>query len=264
MRRVLLMALLAGSVAVAQEALVLRAGVIGGMVTSGFWEALSHDFRARSGIAIEVVASGPKHPIDVVARQESLDIVTMHSSDVMAHLVGEGLYEGLTPWVKNRQALLGPSSNPAGLLPTDTLEQAMTKLVATKAPVLIGASAGSLEVWHRIEQSLGITLHEEQRHFSAKTQGFLREAQALNAYVLFGDIPFAQRKLGASPLVRYGYDSPLLERPYVAIIGTQKRIGKARYDAARQFLDYLRSVHVKAIINSYRQQNSQEQIFFAF
>ncbi|MBN2721585.1 MAG: hypothetical protein JXQ77_02055, partial [Campylobacterales bacterium] len=85
----------------------LRVAVIGGMTMSGMWQEVAKVFEETYHIPLEVVATGPKHELNLYCRTHQVDLVTMHSSDTMVDLAADGIVENLTPWARNSQMLVG-------------------------------------------------------------------------------------------------------------------------------------------------------------
>ena len=79
----------------------MRCAVIGGMTDTGLWQALSERFEQSTGIAVEIVATGPKHEIAPVFRRGEADLITMHASDTIINLVADGYGIDPQPWAKN-------------------------------------------------------------------------------------------------------------------------------------------------------------------
>ena len=58
--------------------------MVGGMVETGFWQALDERYQAARGNKIEVVASGPKPVVIEAFRKGGIDLITVHACDAMA------------------------------------------------------------------------------------------------------------------------------------------------------------------------------------
>lgn len=227
----------------------LRVAVIGGMSMSGMWQKVAEAFEAHSGIAVETVVTGPKDELDGYCRAHPVDLVTMHSSDTMADLAGDGLFERLTPWARNAQMIVGSRSNPARIAPEDSLEQALQKIAASGAPFLIHASGGTFEVFGNLASTYGF---EPSVRFTTAKRGFLHGVARDGGYTLYGVIPFLMQKQHHEEIAGYFIDDPALRRPYLAAIGSSHRIGAERHRNAEKLLAFLTSETAQNIITTFR------------
>lgn len=238
----------------------LRVAVIGGMVMSGMWPKVADAFEKRYGIPVELAVSGPKHALDAYVRRHPVDLVTMHSSDTMSDLAADGFVEGLTPWVRNAQMIVGHRSNPAGIGRDDTLEQALAKITRTDAPFLVHASGGTFEVYSAMRTRY--RFNPDALSFTAKKRGFLNDMDRIKGYTLYGVIPFLMKKQSHPETAGFIFDDPTLRRPYLAAVGTQERTGPTQYGHARLLLAFLNSEQVQKLIGGHRIDGHEDQAVF--
>jgi tungstate transport system substrate-binding protein len=239
----------------------LRVAVIGGMVTSGMWDRIAETFEKRYGIKSEVVVSGNKKELDNYVREHQVDFITMHSSDTISNLVADGLFEGLTPWVRNAQMIVGVKSNPAGINPNDTLSEALQKIQRSKTPFIIHPSGGTFEVFHAIKEHYNFT---PDTIFLKNKRGSFKEVVAQEGYTLFGVIPFLLKKHSHPMIEGYYSEDVKLMRPYLACIAEKTKITQERYDKAQKLLAFLNSKEAQELITSYRMKGFENyRVFFA-
>ena len=233
----------------------LRVAIIGGMVTSGMWERIAETFEKRYGIKSEVLVSGNKTELDAYVREHQVDFITMHSSDTISNLVADGLFEGLTPWVRNAQMIVGVKSNPAGLTSKDSLPQALQKIQKNRAPFIIHPSGGTFEVFHALKEHYNFA---PDTIFLEKKRGFFKEVVAKEGYTLFGVIPFLLKKHSHPMIEGYYSEDAKLMRPYLASIAKKTKITQERYTKAQKLLAFLNSKEAQALIVSYTIEGLEE------
>ena len=106
----------------------LKVAIIGGIFSSGLWEKIATEFEKKHHIKTEVLISGNKKELDAFCQNNEVDFVTMHSSDTISNLVADGLFEQLTPWLRNAQMIVGSTKNIAKIDENDTLIEALKKI----------------------------------------------------------------------------------------------------------------------------------------
>lgn len=245
----------------------IRVAVIGGMVETGFWHALSERFEEASNhrYRIEIVCSGPKHIIADAFVNENADLITMHACDTIINLVADGYAVDPQPWLKNDQVIVGPCDDPAHIRNAKTAIDAFRKIVAAKAPFVVHSSLGAQEVMREILHRGDLDLPSEQLTilFTDRARDVLKIAAEKRAYTLVGRIPFLNGKLPNEGLELMVRGDPQLRRPYVVAIASPRRVSRARYEAAKALAAFLRSEETQDWIGSYGvSQLDDEPLFF--
>src|SRR5271165_787921 len=117
----------------------IRVAVIGGMVETGFWQALAERFEQATGnrYKIEVVAMGPKPIITAAFRKGKADLITMHACDNIVNLVADGYAVDPQPWLKNDLIIVGPHDDPAHIRGCRNAAEAFAKIASAKAPLVV-------------------------------------------------------------------------------------------------------------------------------
>lgn len=230
----------------------LRVAVIGGMVMSGMWQKVAESFEKTSTIPLELVVTGDKHELDRYCRSHEVDLVTMHSSDTIVDLTGDGLFEQLTPWVRNAQMIVGSISNPAKLDANDSLEHALQKITMTHAPFLVHTSGGTFEVFSDLNAAYGFGSEHGSVTFTTGKQGFLQQIADEGGYTLYGVIPFLMKKRHQNDLQGFMFEDKKLRRPYLAAIAPAARIGTTRHNDAQKLLDFLTTEKTQNLIKNFR------------
>jgi tungstate transport system substrate-binding protein len=253
MRRVFLALLLNAAALFSNEsAPPVRAAVIGGMTMSGLWQEIAEAFEATHHIPVELVVTGPKRVLDAYCRRFPVDLVTMHASDTIVDLAADGYVERLTPWVRNAQMLVGHRSDPADVASAGSLKEALNRLSASGAPFLVHASGGTFEVFNALHTALGWRPPEKRVRFTTAKRGFLRDTAEMEGYTLYGTIPFLMHKQHDPEITGFFFDDPALRRPYLAAVGTEDRIGRARRARAELLLEFLASPRIQSLVERFR------------
>lgn len=238
----------------------LKVAIIGGIFSSGMWSEIADAFEKKYLIKTEVLISGNKKELDEYCRKNSVDFVTMHSSDTISNLVADGFFEQLTPWVRNAQMIVGSTQNIAKIDKNDTLVEALKKIESAKAPFLIHPSGGSFEVFEALKD--GYDFYPNTLLLDTK-KGFLKEVVKQDGYTLFGVIPFLMQKHSNNRIKSYYIEDSKLQRPYLAAIAPKTKIEKTSYENAQKLLLFLNSQEVQKLIESFRMKGFEEyQIFF--
>ena len=240
---------LLASIALHADTQPIRVAVIGGITMSGLWEQIAIGFEKKYGIKVELVVTAPKKDLGIYCKEHPIDLVTMHSSDTITNLASQGIIEGLMPWIHNSQMIISSSSNPAKLQQDDTLQNALQKIIDTKSNFLIHASSGTFEIFHAISLRYAF---QPKIIFTQRANDFLDQVVVDNAYTLFGVIPFLMKKHFNPDLKGFIYKDQILQRPYLAGIGTLKQIGKERHENARLLQRYLVSPEAQRLIQDFR------------
>ena len=124
----------------------VRVAVIGGMVDTGFWDALSIRFETETHIPVQLITTGQKDTISAIFRHGGIDLITMHASDAIINLVADGYARDPQPWARNDMIIVGPPADPAGIKGTSDAAEALKKIALTKSKFVVHSSLGAQDV----------------------------------------------------------------------------------------------------------------------
>ncbi len=225
----------------------IEVAVIGGMIETGFWQALAERYEATSGNTIHVAATGPKPQVIAAFRKGGIELITVHASDAMIDLVADGLARDPEPWARNDLVIVGPTADPAHIKGERDALVAVRKIVAAKAPLLVHASMGADGVLHDLEESGPVALDPDATILFAddNQHRVLEKAAAAGAYTMVGRIPFKSGKLRAPGIELMVQGDPRLRRPYLV------ELAPSASPAARDLAAYLRSSDTQRWIASW-------------
>ena len=223
--------------------IVVRCAVIGGMIDTGFWQALSERFTKETGIEIDVVATGPKFVIAPAFERGEVDLITMHASDAIINLVADGFGADPQPWARNDLLIVGPADDPAKIAGSTDAVVALEKIVQAQATLLVHQSLGTNEVLHDLLAAGDLALDDEHTVVMAtdRQRQLLARSAKEHAYTLVGRIPFLNGKIANDGLKIMVQGDPRLRRPYVVAVSRFNAPGSPRDLAARRLATYLRA-----------------------
>jgi tungstate transport system substrate-binding protein len=236
----------------------IRVAVIGGMIETGFWQALAERYQAARGNRIEVAAAGPKSSVVAAFRRGGIDLIAVHACDAMINLVADGVARDPQPWARNDLVIVGPAADPAGIRGERDAVAALRRIVAARAPLLVHASLGADEVLHDLQEAGGIALDPAATVlFGDDNQHRVVErAAALAAYTLVGRIPWITGKLHAAGVELLVQGDPRLRRPYLV------EVSAAATPAAVDLAGYLRSPETQQWIATFGRGRYDDQPLF--
>ena len=236
----------------------IKVAVIGGMIETGFWQALAERYQTARGNRIEVVASGPKQVVVEAFRKGGIDLITVHACDAMINLVADGLARDPEPWARNDLVIVGPAADPAGIRGERDAVAAIGRIVAARAPLLVHASLGADGVLHDLLEAGHIALDptatvmfiDESQH------RVLERAAQLSAYTMIGRIPWVTGKLKASGVELMVRGDPRLRRPFLVEVSSSASL------AAHDLAAYLRSTETQQWIAMFKRGTFDDQPLF--
>ena len=228
----------------------VRVAVIGGMVFTGFWNALAERYQRQTGVHVQLIAAGPKNDIVNIFRKGDVDVITMHSSDTMLNLVADGYTMDPQPWMRNDLVIVGPPEDPAGIQGMTDAAAALKKIALRKLPFVVHSSLGAQEVLLNILQPNQIQLDPANTTilFDDQQRSVLKVAGEKHAYTLVGRIPFRTGRLPNDGLIVMVQGDPRLRRPYLVAVTDPHWMPGVRVGEARTFAAWLRNAQTQAWI----------------
>jgi tungstate transport system substrate-binding protein len=233
---------------------VVRCAVIGGMVTSGLWSALSKRYEAETGARVELTVSGNRRMIVDPMRRGDVDLITMHASDAIVNLVADGYAQDPQPWARNDHVIVGPTDDPAGVRGMKDAARALAKIVEKRSPFVVHRGAGVAQVLHELLEEAHVALRDDQVSQLPATdnqENVLELAARKHAYSLVGRIPFKVGKMQGPGLEILVQGDRRLQRPYLVAVADPRRSPGAHVAAAQRLAAYLRSPATQAWLAAY-------------
>jgi tungstate transport system substrate-binding protein len=221
-------------------------------------------FEQQAGLRASIVYTG-NDPFSA-GRSGQADLVIAHyGHDGVEPFVTGGF--GLWPKAvfANQMALMGPSSDPAGVRGTRTLAEAFRRLETTKSAYVVNASGGARYLEEIARTGRGKP--GDVIDTGAENAAAVRLAADRGAYVLWGVPPFLRWKRQQSieqatniePLV---IDDPMLQRIMVAIVVNAKAVKGVNSDGAQRLQQFLLSPAIQARIAAFRYPDFDRQVWW--
>lgn len=259
---VLGMALLAAVPARADERSIIVSSTTS-TENSGLFKHLLPLFKAKSGIAVRVVAQGTGQALDMGKRGDC-DVVFVHNRNAELKLVKEGYFVDRRDVMYNDFVIVGPKSDPAKIAGTKDVAEAMKKILAAKAPFASrGDRSGTHSAELRLWKAAGVDLSKEKGDWYRETGSgmgaTLNTAAGMNAYALTDRGTWLSFKNRQELTIVVQGDKRLFNQYGVMLVNPakQKHVKKAE---GRAFIDWLVSAEGQKAIAAY--QIAGEPLFF--
>lgn len=241
---------------------VIRLQVVNVPVDSGLLAELLPDFESTTGYRVEM-AKGEQ--VYDMARQGAADLILSHYGHSQ---VDDFMADGLGLWPRavfaNQAALLGPSTDPAGIRGMQDVIEAFGKIAQTRSPFVVNNAVTEKYLAQILWEAAGRPDREGwYTDTGSKGQMAIQAAQRSGAYVLWGVIPFLKfnERTGSSlePMV---LDDPLLQRLMVTVIVNPEKITGVNVAGAFALQRYLTSPATQARIRAFRYPGVSQQLFW--
>ena len=177
---------------------------------------------------------------------------------------------GLGRWPKavfsNQMALIGPSSDPAGVRGVRSLSEAFRRIIATKSRYVANASAGA-KYLEDIATAASSGRPPSLQSGSLENAAAVRFAAERGAYVIWGVPPFLRWKRQqsieqATDLEPLLIDDPTMQRIMVAIVVNPAAVKGVNAQAAAAFQSFLLSPAIQARIAEFRYPDFDRQVWW--
>ena len=261
-RRLLSVALLAASPALAQEKFIVVASTTS-TEQSGLFGYLLPVFQTKTGIQVRVVALGTGQALDL-ARRGDADVVFVHARSAEEKFLAEGHGVRRFDVMYNDFVLIGPKSDPAKISGGKDILEGLRKIKAANAPfVSRGDNSGShiaeLDLW----KLAGIDVAKDKGSWYRDTgQGMgpaLNTAGAMNAYILSDRGTWLSFKNRGELSIAVEGDRRLFNQYGIMLVSPLKH-PNVKKDLGQAFVDWVISPEGQEAIAGYK--IGGEQLFF--
>ena len=239
------------------EESVVRAAVIGGMTMTGLWPEVAKMFEEERGYRVDVVVTGPRPVLARAMREGRVDLLTMHSGDITTNLVADGYAINMRPWARNDLVIVGPTSDPAGIVGMADGAQALKRIAATESPFLDREGNGAREMAHGLWKRAGVKCQGSWvlKDESSSHMDILRYAAEKGCYMIVGRMPVLSGKLDAPDGISILVDQdPTMRRPYIVMEANPQRLPATNVKGASALADFLCSERVQKFLVTYGTQ----------
>lgn len=212
---------------------------------SGLLDVLVPAFQSQTGIHVNVVTPGSGIALQMLARGD-VDVAISHAPAREAKTItgtGRWTYRKI---MFNHFVIVGPPQDPAAVVGSPTVEEAMRRIARSKARFISrGDSSGTHERERDLWRHSGLVAPENVVVAGSGMGATLRIAGSTRAYTLTDRATFSQHSDRGDLIVVFE-GSPLLLNTYAAIM---------RVDAlseARLFMDWLSDGHGRVLVDTFR------------
>jgi len=230
---------------------------------SGLFGHILPLFKAKTGIAVKVVAQGTGQALDT-GRRGDADVLFVHAKAQEEKFVADGFGVKRYPVMYNDFVLIGPKSDPAGIKGMTDVAEALKAIKSKGAPFISrgdrsGTHIAELDLW----KAAGIDIGKEKGPWYKEIgQGMgaaLNTASAANAYVLADRGTWLSFKNRGDLDILVAGDKRLFNQYGVMLVNPEKHphVKKALGQA---FIDWLVSPEGQKAITDYK-INGQELFF---
>src|SRR5262249_55118200 len=191
-RRILLIAAMACTLSAIAPARAQEKSIVVASTTStedsGLFGYLLPIFKDKTGITVKVIAQGTGQALDT-ARRGDADVVFVHAKPAEEKFVAEGSGVKRFDVMYNDFVLIGPKTDPAGVVGSKDILAAFKSIQAKQAPFV---SRGDRSGTHQAELALwkdaGVDIAKDKgpwyRDIGQGMGAALNTASAMNAYLL--------------------------------------------------------------------------------
>jgi len=257
----LILSIIVVSTAEAQDRFI-RLGSTTSTQDSGLFGYILPLFRAETGIAVHVVAVGTGQAL-AMGRRGDADALLVHDRIGENKFVADGYGMDRRDVMYNDFIIVGPNTDPAGILGFKNARTALTQIAAAKAPFASrGDDSGTNRMELRLWKSAGIQPDPHSGWYLDVGQGMgptLNIAAAMNAYTLTDRATWANFK-NRQRLEILTQGDPALFNSYSSILVNSARWPKVKINDARIWHEWLTSKSGLDAITSYKIDG--EEVFF--
>ena len=244
----------------------VRVAVIGGMVMTGMWQHVSKMFTERTGLEVELIASGERPYLADALRAGKVDLLTMHSGDITTNLVSDGYGMDMAPWTRNNLVIIGPEDDPAGIEGFTSGAKALEKIVQANCFLIDNRGIGARETLHNLLHYTSIKAYGPwvlQDTIDRHSYPPLQFALENNAYLIFGKMPIVCGKQNSEGMKIFVSEDPAMMRSYIVMLSNPAYNKSANVTGARKLQLFLLSDQVQSYLaNDPSNQYSDEVPFF--
>jgi len=155
---------------------------------SGLMGYLLPQFTAATGMPIQLITMGTGQALRM-AENGDVDLLLVHAPEAEAQFIDQGFGVSRTPIMSNSFYLVGPLSDPAGILQAKTIEQALQRIeVSNSLFISRGDESGThkkeRDLWRLANIDPTLRDPQVQREVGAGMGKTLNVAAAMNGYTL--------------------------------------------------------------------------------
>ncbi len=231
---------------------------------SGLLDYLLPDFKAKTGLDLQVVAVGSGQAMEA-GKNGDADVLLVHSPKAEEQFVADGYGVDRTAVMHNDYVLIGPTADPAGVKGMTDTVAAFAKIAAAGATFISrgdnsGTHSKELSIWSKAT----ISPTRESWYVSAG-QGMgavLQMAEEKEAYTLSDRGTYMARTAEGYSLPILLEGDKVLFNPYHVIAVNPEKYPDINYTGAKAFIDWIVSPETQALISAFTEPKSGKPLFY--
>ena len=251
-----------GTAAVAQDRSIVVASTTSTQ-DSGLFDHILPLFEAKTGIDVKVVAQGTGQALDT-GRRGDADVVFVHAKAQEEKFIEEGFGVKRFDVMYNNFVLIGPKSDPAGVVGTEDIAAALAAIRTKEAPFVSrgdksGTHTAELRLWKAADIDIETAKGPWYREIGQGMGAALNTASAMNAYVLSDRATWLSFDNRGELDIAVEGDKRLFNQYGVMLVNPEKH-PSVKADLGQAFIDWLVSPEGQAAIGDYK--IGGKQLFF--
>lgn len=229
---------------------------------SGLLDVILPDFEQQANADLDVVAVGTGQALQL-GTDCNADVVLVHARAREDKFMADGDGSRREDVMFNDFVILGPPSDPAGIMGMTDAAAAFAKIADAQAPFI---SRGDDSGTHTKEKSVWAAAGIEPAGdwYISAGQGMgavLTMANEQQAYTLSDRATYLARTLEGTDLVIAVEGDPVLFNPYGVIVVNPEKCPNVNADLANQFVDWIVSVPTQEMIAAFGQEEFGQSLF---
>ena len=251
---------------------ILRLATTTSVDDSGLLNAILPDFESKYNVEVDVVAVGTGQALEL-GRRGDADVLLVHAPASEEEFVQDGYGIARTVIAYNDFVIVGPTDDPAGITNVTSAVDAFLAIMESKSTFasrgddsgthkkekaiweIAGVTPDPLSGWYlSVGQGMGATLklaNEEKAYVLTDRGTFLSQSENLpNLSILFGGANAAENP------------DPIMRNIYSVIPVNPDLHDNVDYELAQQFVDWISSVEVQAVIGEFGKDEFGFPLFY--
>ena len=230
---------------------------------SGLYDYLLPKFKEKTDIEVRVVAVGTGQALKNAMNGDA-DVLIVHARDREEAFVRDGYGLQRHELMYNDFVIVGPSQDPANVLQTDKVVNALANIAASESVFLSrgddsGTHIKELSLWKLSGIEVNARKDDWYREAGTGMGATLNTAVGMNAYTLSDRATWISFGNKQDHVIVFEQDPPL-NNQYGIIAVNPAMHPHVKIDQANQFIEWMLSDEGQRAIASYRVQG--EQLFF--
>jgi tungstate transport system substrate-binding protein len=209
---------------------------------SGLFSHILPLFKAKTGIAVKVLAQGTGQALDT-GRRGDADVVFVHAKSAEKRFVADGFGVKRYPVMYNDFVLIGPKSDPAGINGGKDIVAALKAIKEKGAPFISrgdrsGTHIAELNLWQAADIDVEMDRHPWYKSIGQGMGAALNTAVVSNAYVLSDRGTWLSFKNRGDLTISVEGDKRLFNQ-YGVMLVNPERHAHVKTELGQAFIDWL-------------------------